>query len=76
MALNKTSNEYADQVANLEAPKAVVAAIAYSLALRLCGDDHAAAKALIATEWGALHQAGVIPQKPAKTARTVAGSTR
>ena len=45
-------------------PKAVIAAIAYSLAQRLCEDDAAAAAKMIRDEWVHLHASGIVPQKP------------
>lgn len=53
-----------------ETPKAVIAAIAYSLALILNEDNEDRAVALLREEWMVLHEAGIVPQKPAiKTER-------
>ncbi len=58
-------NEYASQYPNFDkTPKAVIAAVAWSLALRVVGDDTDAAKALLRDEWGILHDCGIVPQKP------------
>lgn len=46
-------------------PKAVIAAICYSLAERLSAfEDFNDATEVIRTEWAALHSNGIIPQKP------------
>jgi hypothetical protein len=47
-------------------PKAVIAAIAVSLAMRLSGDDFIKASQLVAEEWEILHANGIIPQRPIK----------
>jgi len=47
-----------------DTPKAVVAAVAFSIALRLCEDDHAAAQKMLSEEWEALHDSGIVQQKP------------
>lgn len=53
-----------------ETPKAVIAAVAYSLALMLNEDNEERAAALLREEWLVLHEAGIVPQKPAiKTER-------
>jgi hypothetical protein len=68
MAINDLTNDYANATGRLfgAAPKTVWAAIAYSLALRLSEDGHAAAIDLLKEEWAALHANGIVPQKPAK----------
>jgi hypothetical protein len=62
----KVFNEYVKALEGGYAltPKAVYAAVAYSLAMRLCGDDGEAARDLIAQEWQTLHENGLVPQKP------------
>ena len=47
-----------------ETPKAVYAALALSLALRLSDDDINAARSLLCQEWTTLHAGGLLPQKP------------
>ena len=61
----KTTNDYSYACENYErTPKAVFAALAYSLALRLTGnDDHDAAKAVLRDEWRTLHHNGIVPQR-------------
>ncbi len=61
----KLTNDYAAATAGYKGtPKAVFAALAYSLALRLESDSHDAARRLLSDEWAALHAAGIVPQKP------------
>lgn len=61
----KKSNSYAKEYPDYTvAPKAVIAAVAYSLALRLCSDDFEEAENMIKEEWAALYNAGIVPQKP------------
>jgi len=65
MAGFKTHNEYAEQLRGMydDIPKAVLAAIAVSA--MTCGGDHLdEAKSLIAEEWQALHNQGIVPQAP------------
>jgi hypothetical protein len=65
MHLNARTNEYQKiYPAFDDTPKAVVGAVAYSLALRLCNNNHEQAAALLRDEWAALHAAGIVPQKP------------
>lgn len=63
----KTHNEYAATLGPLydQIPKAVFAAIAVS-ALTTGGDHIEHAVAVILYEWGALHRAGIVPQKPTR----------
>jgi hypothetical protein len=65
MAL-KLENEYVRALgaAYSTTPKAIYAALAYSLALRLCEDDHARAVTLLGDEWANLHGGGIVPQAP------------
>jgi hypothetical protein len=66
--LGKRTNEYARALDQIDAPKAVWAAIAFAFADRLTGlhmDDHAI-HTLIMDEWQALHDNGIVPQKPRK----------
>ena len=61
----KTGNEYQDQYPSFDdTPKAVIAAIAFSLAMRLSEDNPSEAIRLCSAEWQALHNAGIVPQKP------------
>jgi len=73
MAIGYLSNEYFREaeaaLGDRKTPKTVYAALAYSLALRLCEDDHERAKAMIRDEWRALHTSGIVPQKPSKETR-------
>ena len=64
VGLGKKSNEYAAQIYDVDAPKTVFMAIAYSLAMRLAGDNHEQAAELVKAEWHSLHDAGIVPQKP------------
>jgi hypothetical protein len=70
MHLKNLNNDYARELGALfdEMPKSVIAAIAVS-ALTMGGDylDEAAIRA--AREWQVLHDAGIVQQKPSKTAR-------
>jgi hypothetical protein len=62
----KLRNEYVNALGRdyAETPKAVYAALAFALAMRLSEDNPEAARALLAEEWLTLHVCGVIPQKP------------
>jgi hypothetical protein len=61
----KTYPSYVDPATYDATPKSVWADIAYSLALRLTGEEsHDGAREIIAEEWVALHQAGIVKQKP------------
>ena len=61
----KVSNEYALAIPDYDKmPKAVLAALAMSLALRLSADDFQEARRLLHEEWVALYDAGIVPQKP------------
>jgi hypothetical protein len=65
MALNKTSNEYAQSLGDVfdKTPKAVFAAIAASFAT--CGGDYLnEAQMRIINEWWTLYENGIVPQKP------------
>jgi len=64
IGLGKTDNEYAQQVRDIEASKAVWMAIAYSLANRITCDAPIAARDLCLSEWQALHDNDIVPQKP------------
>ena len=65
----KVENEYVDALGTFyeKAPKAVLAAIAYSLANRLFGDGNEFAG--LTEEWEALYAAKIVPQKPLPLAR-------
>jgi hypothetical protein len=41
-----------------------LAAVAYSLAMRLAEDSPCQAEQLLAEEWRALYLSGIVPQKP------------
>lgn len=65
MNIKAKTNEYQQEFPNFsQTPKAVVAAIAMSLALRLCHDEFDAAQSLLRNEWEDLHTAGIVPQRP------------
>lgn len=60
----KTKNSYSDRYPSYEkAPKAVIAAVAFSLAMRLRDDNEIDARALLRTEWDSLHKNEIVPQK-------------
>jgi hypothetical protein len=63
MRAGKLSNDYAKSVP-YDAPKAVWKAIAISLARRLNDDDQTRAVDECYREWNALHENGIVPQKP------------
>ncbi len=68
MAINKTSNDYADVISQElyeKTPKAVFAAIAISLATS-GGERLDEAADVLIEEWLILHQNGIVPQKPPK----------
>ena len=61
----KTLNSYQAAFPNYDkTPKAVIAAIAVSLALKLHEDAFDYAVYEISKEWTALYNAGIVPQKP------------
>ena len=65
MHINAKANEYQQAYPAFNAtPKAVIAACAFSLALRLTEDNPEAATDLLTNEWMALYEAGIVPQKP------------
>jgi hypothetical protein len=78
----KVHNEYVDVIDEYaNTPKAVYAAIALSFALRIAegeGDDDGTsdvferAAALVASEWRALHAAGIVEQSPRSTRSKIA----
>lgn len=72
MALGDLRNEYQEALGFeffQKTPKSVFAALALSLAQRLCEDNTERAITLLREEWRTLHTAGIIPQKPIKEAR-------
>ena len=76
-SLNKRGNEYAAALGNDYnlMPKAVLAAIAVSLAVRVNGEeDFAAARELVVSEWEALYRNGIVTQKSPLTKSTEVGS--
>jgi len=69
VAINKKSNEYVEAFGNpyADIPKAVWAALAISLVMRLEALDTAdmeRIKAVLEEEWQALYANRVVPQKP------------
>lgn len=67
--VSKRDNEYAQQLLDIEAPKTVFMAIAFSLAKRISGDDAPAGvvSQLVWDEWQALYDNGIVPQKPRRS---------
>jgi hypothetical protein len=64
-------NDYAREYPDFEkTPKAVIAAVAYSLAMMIEGESSDAASKLLRSEWQTLHRAGIVPQKPAQNGAT------
>jgi len=60
----KTTNEYSQVYPEYrDTPKAVIAAVAYSLAVRIFGDE-AAVRESLRDEWAVLHANGIVPQEP------------
>ena len=65
MRANVKSNEYQRAYPGYAStPKAIIAAIAYSFAMRIAEDDEAYASRLIQEEWGVLYDNGIVLQKP------------
>ncbi len=65
MKLNNRGNSYQDRYPAFGwTAKTVIAAVAYSFALRLTNDDFEAAKKLCTDEWQILYSNGIVPQKP------------
>lgn len=66
--LGKKDNEYARELLNIDAPKTVWMALAYSFAARIMEGEgvHAssAVEALVWSEWEILHANNIVPQKP------------
>lgn len=63
----KASNEYARAIRHYQQiPKSVLAAVAYSFAIREIGEDNSPAvfEAAILDEWKTLHENGIVPQSP------------
>lgn len=59
----KSMNEYADSIPHYDdIPKSVLAALAFSLAMRLEEDDPERAVSLLISEWLTLHRGGIVPQ--------------
>jgi len=66
IGLGKRNNAYARVVdGELGASKAVFAALAYSFAVQLAGEDGAIA--LMRAEWATLNDNGIVPQRPRST---------
>jgi hypothetical protein len=75
----KLSNEYAKLLGPLYTgmPKAVIAAIAVSFANRINEGVFDGVECLIADEWQALYENGIVPQRPPSELRyKFAGSSR
>lgn len=67
--IGKKDNEYAREVCDIDAPKTVWMAIAFSFALRIAAGSGADAGKLCAGEWQLLHDNGIVPQKPRSSAK-------
>ena len=66
----KKMNGYAEAFPNYErTPKAVCAALAFSLAMRLEEEDEVRVGELLEEEWRILHQSGIVSQKPQRRER-------
>lgn len=64
----KTQNDYQKCISFYEdCPKAVLAAIAVSYALRQCNEDFEKLNEEILNEWRCLYESGIVPQKPIKS---------
>jgi hypothetical protein len=67
LGIGKTTNAYARTIEDIDASKTVFMAIAVSFALRIGGTGNIdQARQLVMEEWVALHQNGIVPQKPRK----------
>jgi len=65
MHLKAKVNEYQLAYPAFEdTPKAVIAAVAFSLAMRLCDGNYEEVLNLLADEWRVLHRSGIVPNKP------------
>jgi len=63
----KTRNEYQELYPWFSrTPKSVMAAIAFSFAMRLSEDSPEHARELLLAEWQILRDNGIVPQKPRK----------
>lgn len=70
----KLTNQYAELLPGYdETPKAVYAAIALSLALRLSEENLTDAICQVFEEWITLHQNDIVPQSPAIKTLTAIG---
>jgi uncharacterized protein (DUF608 family) len=71
LGITKLGNEYAAAVMDIDAPKAVWMAIAFALADFCTGLEmnDAAIHERIMNEWQALHDNGIVPQKPRRLSR-------
>lgn len=65
--MGKKDNSYARRVHDIDAPKTVWMAIAFSLAMRIREDDFELAARECFDEWKVLHANGIVPQKPRKS---------
>jgi hypothetical protein len=64
----KKDNAYAQELLDIEAPKTVFMAIAFSLAQRITEDAPAdITHKLIWDEWQTLYDNGIVPQKPRRS---------
>jgi hypothetical protein len=69
IGIGKTSNEYANHVSDIDAPKTVWMAIAASFAMRIMGGEMGVHE-LIEGEWDKLHANGIVPQRPRRRRST------
>lgn len=65
----KKDNSYARRVLDIDAPKTVWMAIAFSFAMRLREDDFALAAQECMDEWQALYVNRIVPQKPRRSGK-------
>ena len=68
--ISKATNEYQQVFGALydKTPKAVFAAVAFSLAFKEASENTEYALAGFIEEWRILHENGIVPQKPPKEA--------
>jgi uncharacterized protein (DUF608 family) len=70
--IGKKDNEYARALRDIDAPKTVWMAIAFAMADFCTGlemDDEKIREKIL-NEWQALHDNGIVPQKPRKAVRS------
>jgi len=65
--VGKKDNPYSHAIVDIDGTKTVFMAIALSFALRITEGNIDAARQLVMNEWQALHDNGIVPQKPRKS---------